>query len=1245
MNIIRSAAILIASAGFCAGVFADATLAERARSSTGTVAITGGSDPRGSEQMLPALASSAADMGGASQLPLRPRQEVVKPPSESIELPIHAHTLQPEVTGRVLVKFRDEVGARAPRQPGMVIENRQRATLAGAVETLQRTKALAWQAIDRSPAELRAIEARAEALSGQRAIDLAGFIYIMPSDGDLVACARAFNDLPEVEFVEIEQIPSQAGPQFQAGAQTACGSAPRNGCQDPPGAVNCNKPAITSFPLLSPTGRCTNVLLGSTCSNDCQTPCEAMVDDPNCMLGCNDATCCAQVGSFREACRTEFNGWDGLCAAYASSVCDSTVFDTSPPASGNMNAVPGSYKYDPCFALRSGPNPAQPDFTVQANLGSALGFPGATNFPFELVTVTAFDVVGVTSGLTTGVAATGVNWAFPSAAQLAYQDPSYERAPYNIVHTCFTISPGRKGCSNTPCCNYVCLLDPSCCVNAWDQQCVQIASRDLPGNPCVQPLAGSTAASNSPGPADFPIISMSDFPAAGPTPDFAANVISTPFGPQARNLQVWTTAAPVAAPLEQIQLDPTINMVAVNRPTSQDELSSSRMFLNTGYRGGGLDLSGYESAALDIDVPLLATRGDGITIGIIDNAAYVDHEDFVDVLTVEPGVSVVTTTSGNVNPNHGTAVIGILLAQPNGFGITGVAPAAKGIFFPSFAGGGIGGRFFSAMASAVTTLQAGDVICIPLDFPVLVTDPLTGEVVPVAGTVLRSLAIYQLVVLAGQLGITTVVAAGNGCSPVVTVPQGAEASSPAVVVGACWPGALRFHGIFTGLYYCRLPFSNFSGEAPNVVDVAGWGAFVATCGYGDLWRGTNPSSDPFKVNQLRSYTLQFGGTSAASAMVAGCAARMQSTARAIFGAPLTPEQVKSAIRTNIIPQCGFAPGGPDQPTGIAPCMGDTGGGEFNDIRGFINMGPQMLTTLATQPIGGLPPNVTGYEVKVLVGTLLSGSALSTRVDDSNWLKIQAKRAGGSSASGPIGPAIFNPPSAVISDTMVTVTTDFLTPNDLFGIGCVAVGQALPSNFVYSMGYIYNAVTNRWLLLPDMLQFFAEGTPQPDGDITIGSGQVQNLYNVSNLIDFSSGEGKIRFRIVTIGPPITNNYQVWWDLLQITPNPPPDACWIAQAVYGRSNPRWTLFREWLEHKAPTLVRSAYERHGPAVGAWLEASPKARVMMRPLLDAAIARLDRDSIDRGLRRFGQTEAGHALRARLAQIAAAAESEAMQP
>lgn len=1245
MSIHRLALVALAATTLSASVIAQ-TVAIGGPAPTDAVAAS----PKSSTPAFRAMLGHSAPVI-APRSELEPRTPIDKIPSSQLEIPITRRSGESAATGRVLVKFNDDVRARSTRTPGFVLQTADGATLSSATGALASTGGgLVWQAIDKSPEWLSDLQFRAEERSGEASADLAGLVYVVPSNDDLVACARAFNELPEVEFVVIEQAPSQAQ---QVGAQTGCGSAPGTGCQNPPGSVNCNKPAITT-PLLGPppNGRCTNVINGSVCSNDCEEPCVAGVDNRNCMKGCNDATCCGAIVAILPACTADFGGWSGLCALYANSMCNRTVYDNFLVVNGNNNSVPGSFKYDPCFALRTGPNPGAPDASVQAGYMSTMGLPGAVNFPFELVRVTAFSTAVVpapfgTSGLVSGVAATLTNPAFLSSAKLAMQDPSFERATYQTTPTCLTIHPGRKGCSNTPCCVYVCLVDPSCCINAWDANCVRIAASTNVDNPCVQPLAGSIAASVTPGPADMPSINMANFPTGGATPNFASTEVTTGFGKQARNLQAWAVGAPVASSLEQLESDPAVGLFAVAAPTTTAQLASSRMFLNSGFRGGGLDLAGFQNAAVALGIDPAAPQGNGITIGVIDNAAFVNHEELVGKVTVEPGVQVVTDPAANVDPNHGTAVLGILLAKEDGKGITGAAPLSKGIFFPAVGGGGVGGRFFNALATAVGTLKAGDVICIPMDFPTVITDPLTGQVTILQGTVLSSPEVFMLANTASQIGIAVVVAAGNECSPVVTSPAGQEAG-PSIVVGACWPGAPRLPAVFEGLRYCRSEFSNFTdgggAAGEDEVDVAGWGAYVTTCGYGDLWRGGG------STNQLRTYTYQFGGTSASSAMVAACVARMQGLATALFGTPLPTAAIKNTVRANVRPQCGLPETSPLQLTSSDACAGDTivGGGDFNSIRGFIDMSAAMASSLANQPFGSLPPGVANYEVQVLVGKLLAGSAFSLRANDSVWMRILSARPGSSTTTGPgFGPALFYPPTALLTDLMITITTTFTKPEQLFGLSVTAAGQAQPISNVYTIYFVYNVQTRRWLMLPDTLLFFSDtDEPEPDGDVPINSGEIGNLYNVINLMDLSSGAGKIRVRAVTIAPPIQNSYQAWWDLISVVPNPPPQPpppCWVARAVYGTATPHWILYREWLDHRAPESFRNAYLAFGEPISKWVAKSPTAKALIRPMLDAAVRQLSEAETARALSRFVHTEEGRRLQDAISAIKANIQEESL--
>ena len=48
----------------------------------------------------------------------------------------------------------------------------------------------------------------------------------------------------------------------------------------------------------------------------------------------------------------------------------------------------------------------------------------------------------------------------------------------------------RPGCADEDCCDAVCLIDPACCADAWDSNCVTVAL-DLCAPGCGDPEAGS----------------------------------------------------------------------------------------------------------------------------------------------------------------------------------------------------------------------------------------------------------------------------------------------------------------------------------------------------------------------------------------------------------------------------------------------------------------------------------------------------------------------------------------------------------------------------------------------------------------------------------------------------------------------------------------------------------------------------------------------------------------------------------
>ena len=64
------------------------------------------------------------------------------------------------------------------------------------------------------------------------------------------------------------------------------------------------------------------------------------------------------------------------------------------------------------------------------------------------------------------------------------------------------------------------------------------------------------------------------------------------------------------------------------------------------------------------------------------------------------------------------------------------------------------------------------------------------------------------------------------------------------------------------------------------------------------------------------------------------------------------------------------------------------------------------------------------------------------------------------------------------------------------------------------------------------------------------------------------------------------------------------CWVAREVYGESNPKWMLFREWLNNHAPKWFDSLYIKHGEKFAAWIANKPFLKSIIRKWMDSRIA-----------------------------------------
>lgn len=63
------------------------------------------------------------------------------------------------------------------------------------------------------------------------------------------------------------------------------------------------------------------------------------------------------------------------------------------------------------------------------------------------------------------------------------------------------------------------------------------------------------------------------------------------------------------------------------------------------------------------------------------------------------------------------------------------------------------------------------------------------------------------------------------------------------------------------------------------------------------------------------------------------------------------------------------------------------------------------------------------------------------------------------------------------------------------------------------------------------------------------------------------------------------------------------CWVAREVYGETNPRWMMFREWLVTKSPSWFKKLYFKYGEGFAAWLKNKPRIKNLIRKWMDSRI------------------------------------------
>lgn len=262
-------------------------------------------------------------------------------------------------------------------------------------------------------------------------------------------------------------------------------------------------------------------------------------------------------------------------------------------------------------------------------------------------------------------------------------------------------------------------------------------------------------------------------------------------------------------------------------------------------------------------------KGGGTKLAVIERGWKLPHRDVPKLEASGAADWVIANVTGHDHDfrGHGTAVLGILAALHNRTGCDGIAPDVDKIYPVSLWEDVDSYDVEIAVQRALKKLGPGDVLLI-----VAQADLGDGKgLVPVEAID----EVFTKIKEATDRGITVVEAAGNGSRNLDGLPTlqrtgGAQfRDSGAILVGAAQGDNPRM----------RHHESNHGSR----IDCFAWGERVYTTGDGR--NGDEPGD----------FTAEFGGTSAAAAMVAGAALLLQSIARKSFLAPLKPADLRTVL--------------------------------------------------------------------------------------------------------------------------------------------------------------------------------------------------------------------------------------------------------------------------------------------------------------------------------------------------------------
>ncbi len=1122
--------------------------------------------------LLAALVASVALEPGAAHAQVRSARgrDTAVPGPTSLSIPTDPRTGRSVATGRVLVRVKPEYSITAPRggEVGALV-SRSGMDVSALSDALDALGASYGSMVDLTPAQTAELRQRAQSRSGRWSRDLSDWIVVQ-CRGDLLSTATYLQGLDLIDHVEIEARVNQSAPQCPE-----CNSVNNPLCPEP-----------------GPTPNAVDAQNAGGTNDGSVEGCSALVLEwlPTCI---GTPPCAVPPG---------VAVWDWGCVTMANFLCT--------PSSYSPNGGPWRTCGDPSGgpgAAGTG-NGTWSTFTSGHLNHAQLQSAGALNGSREPL---CCDVVCAVNYL-----CCTISWDSDCAASaLTIPDCFITRdylADLNAVAdplspddvSIYDLNPGTAG---------------------FDQgNPYQPTGNDTPYYGDSNLLLGQTF-NPGPGAAEFPLAAPATIaqPALSPGLDGVQGQVAIGSMP----LALWGTRLR--------QLPPP------NDPSNTDFFPFMR---TTTFLGGGLDVGymDFLSNALfgvpDLDGNDERPENQGgvgqIRVGVVDLSMFVNHEEFLkpdgtSKILVESGQSpfllpptpvpcacggfeasaedcctrcgTITTNSADcvdlsnptyppdgfvVYPQHGTAVMSVLVANRDTKGVTGLCPDAQPWFFPALTPTGQN-RTAAALAGAVFALTAETSSSTDRTFPVgnVCVVPLeTAEGFQPLNSVNpdndgQGQAIRDVISLGTDAGLTWVMSAGNGARIVnpaqVSDPEapGSADTTSVVVVGGVWPGfqlRLPQDGLFPldppvltpagpnhlpavwpGNDYCRVGMSNFLNPEQEAgsdnLTISGWASGVCAAGYGDLFLGNDAKASytgpalPGQSGNLRRYTANFGGTSAATAMIGGAAVLLQEFSKLNYeGVPIPPVQVRNVLRgqapgqgtsSSIFPQCGQV----TPPTASEnPVFGDTNSAdtELARVIGFPNLRFMALDVSTGNWFDPEDPNavrpvwVNGKETQEPQSTMISAV-------DNIYVKAKSQRARASATGGDVfGPSIPYALPGRVTDIQVTTVPTVASVDEVTKINVQGNTTIFGSGLTLAMVFVYNNETARWeLWLPatNQLQVL------PGGVATGWVVQSPGCSPASSYVVTSGGAYNVYTRVVTMAGGTGAQYMCWHDQIRIVIN--------------------------------------------------------------------------------------------------------------